>query len=102
MDVLGDSGLECAKGNATCGGDRDKCAKKAGHYMGDHWDTCPMRAIQDDEELLRVIALDRDSKLSAITGWPMDFVAWVPALWAQYKSKCNERDEARYKNVGKT
>lgn len=102
MDVLGEGGLECARGDARCGGDRDKCKKNAGNYMGEAWDICPVRAVQDDECLLRVINLERDSKLTPISGWPNEYVAWVSSLWAEYRSKINEREAARLKNVSKT
>ena len=77
----GAHGLRCASGDkSACQG---RCEHKAGLYLGQPWDRCPVAEMNDDLRLVYVLNLEGQSKLSPITGWPDDFAAWVPRYWSQ-------------------
>lgn len=82
LDVLSQAhGLRCASGDMSkCSG---RCEHKAGFYLGQQWERCPVAELHSDGRLLYVMKLEAQSKLSPICGWPDDFAAWVPRLWQQ-------------------
>ena len=91
--------LDCASGNvADCATDRSRCADRRGHFIGADWSGCPVRSIIDDIALQSVMALDRQSKLSPISGWPDTFAAWVPDLWQQLKNARVDRKNHEGRN----
>ena len=50
-----------------------------------------MRAALDDPHLQLVVHLEAASKCSPVEGWPHDFAAWVPGLWAEVRAAFNSR-----------
>ena len=91
--MLERQGLACAAagGAKVCTRDHVACAAKAGTYLGEDWPTCPVRSTMDDHPLQLVMQLEAASKCSPITGWPHDFAAWVPGLWAEVRAALNDR-----------
>jgi hypothetical protein len=92
MDVLARQGLDCAEaGRPPCGSDRALCRAKAGHYLGEDWETCPVRATLDDRRLQLVMHLEAASQQGPISDWPDSYAAWVQPLWAKLRKAVGSR-----------
>ena len=100
LDVLSNAhGLRCANGDKT--GCKGRCEHKAGLYLGQPWDRCPVAEMNDDLKLVYVINLDSQSQLSPLSGWPDDFAAWVPRYWSRLVSARNDRVKHQGGNRGR-
>lgn len=96
LDILRDlHRLPCADGDVSdCTG---RCEDRAGSYLGDEWDGCPVRALRDDHHLLYVLRLDRQGSLAPLSDWPDGYAAWVPDLWSEVRAA---RDDRRAHEAG--
>lgn len=103
MDTLIDAyGLECAAGDfSRCKGDRSVCKKRAGRYLGEDWDGCPVRAIMDDRRLAASLLLERESAISPIAGWPDNYASWVSTYLTTLKQLRGDREVHAMKPKGK-
>ena len=68
-----------------------RCESRAGVYLGQPWDRCPVAEINADRKLVYVLSLEAQAKLSPIAGWPDEFAAWVPRYWQQIVSARADR-----------
>lgn len=91
LDILSQAhGLRCASGDLT--GCRGRCEHKAGMYLGQSWDRCPVAELHGDDRLVYVLSLEAQSKLAPIAGWPDTYAAWVPRYWARVAAARADRE----------
>ncbi len=104
-DVLSRMGLDCVEDDAPCKGLAERCKRKAGRYLGQEWDTCPLRDAMGDPYVQHVAQLEASSKINPLQGWPDDYAAWVQPLWQQLRALIDDRkahamEQARAKHGG--
>ena len=78
-------------GEGGCGGRRDTCKRHAGTWLGQQWDTCPLRSAMDDPYVQAVAQLEASSQLSPLSGWPDEWAAWVQPLWTTLRGLIADR-----------
>jgi len=69
-----------------CESDMDVCRSKAGTYLGVEWEMCPVRCLLRDTRLQVVLQLDAASKVTALSGWPDDYAAWVVSTLGELRA----------------
>ena len=70
---------------------REECDKRAGHYLGHDFNTCPIRSVIDDVHLQIALQLEGAANMSAVEGWPDQYAAWVQTLWPQVRRALRDR-----------
>lgn len=60
--------------------------------MGREWKRCPWREVSDNREIAAVSNIQASARMSALTGWPDTYAAWVPQLWGAMDSARADRE----------
>ena len=84
--------LKCATGDAS-GCEPGGCAHKAGRYLNEEWDRCPIAESRRSVVFQSALMLDRSAQLSPIQGWPDRFAAWAWEAWAILRAAQDDRTE---------
>jgi len=92
--------LGCADGDVSwCNSEKSKCKERKGTYLGKKYDTCPVRALTSDPELMYVLQLERQMIVNPISDWPDGWAAWVCDLMSMVVGARKKRQHDAMKSA---